>query len=120
MAELWNLRAGGLTSFARYSRALESPGIIWEESTHAMSGYGPTRTCRSPPKESDYWGRADNICSLRDLPPLTRSGHITVLKARDAKQVIATRLFLRPRHPADGFRMFRSYGQLLTLNASVG
>jgi cytochrome c len=33
LAELWNRQAGGLPSFARYSPALKSSGIIWQDTT---------------------------------------------------------------------------------------
>ncbi len=33
LAELWNRRAGGLPSFPRYSPALKSAGIIWNDDT---------------------------------------------------------------------------------------
>jgi hypothetical protein len=32
---------------------------------------GPTRKYQSTAEESGYWGRAEKICSLRVLPPLT-------------------------------------------------
>jgi hypothetical protein len=39
----------------------------------------------------------------------------------DAERVIATPAVVQSRHPAAvGFRMFHSYGQLLTLNTSDG
>jgi cytochrome c len=33
LAELWNRQAGGLASFRRYSPALKSSGVIWQEQT---------------------------------------------------------------------------------------
>ena len=33
LAEIWNRQSGSLTSFARYSPALKSAGIIWNEDT---------------------------------------------------------------------------------------
>jgi cytochrome c len=33
LAELWNRRAGTLTSFPRYSPALKSSGIVWDDSS---------------------------------------------------------------------------------------
>ena len=33
LAELWNRKAGGLPSFVRYSPALKSSGIIWDDKT---------------------------------------------------------------------------------------
>ena len=31
---------------------------------------GPTRKCQATAKESGYWGRAENICSIWGLPGL--------------------------------------------------
>jgi cytochrome c len=33
LAELWNRTAGGLSSFNRYSTALKSSGIVWDDKT---------------------------------------------------------------------------------------
>jgi hypothetical protein len=33
LAELWNRKAAGLSSFSRYSPALKSSGIIWDDKT---------------------------------------------------------------------------------------
>lgn len=33
LAELWGRKAGGLSSFSRYSSALQSSGIIWQDDT---------------------------------------------------------------------------------------
>ena len=33
LAELWNRKAGGLPSFVRYSPALKSSGVIWDDKT---------------------------------------------------------------------------------------
>jgi cytochrome c len=33
LAELWNRKAGGLTRFSRYSPALKSSGIVWDDNT---------------------------------------------------------------------------------------
>src|SRR5437870_694906 len=33
LAELWNRKAGGLRSFERYSPALASSGIIWDDTS---------------------------------------------------------------------------------------
>ena len=33
LAELWNRKSGGLPSFPRYSPALKSAGIIWNDDT---------------------------------------------------------------------------------------
>jgi cytochrome c len=33
LAELWSRQAGGLQSFERYSPALKSSGIIWQDNT---------------------------------------------------------------------------------------
>jgi cytochrome c len=33
LANLWNRKAGGLPSFSRYSPALKSPDIVWNDQT---------------------------------------------------------------------------------------
>ena len=33
LADLWNRKAGGLPSFSRYSQALKSSGITWDDAT---------------------------------------------------------------------------------------
>src|SRR5882724_4501815 len=33
LAELWNRKAGSLSSFTRYSPALKSAGVVWDDKT---------------------------------------------------------------------------------------
>lgn len=76
LAELWNRRAGAVASFDRYSPALKSSGIIWEDSTldawvadpqHFIPGNTMTF-----PGVKDARQRADLLAFLKDV---TRSGY---------------------------------------------
>lgn len=71
LAELWNRKAGGLASFERYSDALKSSGIIWEDGTldawiadpqHFIPGNTMTF-----PGVKDVRQRADLLAFLKDV-----------------------------------------------------
>jgi cytochrome c len=76
LAELWNRRSGSLASFPRYSPALKSAGIVWNDDTldewikdpqHFISGNTMTF-----PGIKDARQRADLLAFLKDA---TRPGH---------------------------------------------
>jgi cytochrome c len=76
LAELWNRKAGGLASFHRYSPALQSSGIVWNDKTldewlkdpqHLVPGN--TMTFQGIGNDQQ---RADLLAFLKDA---TRPGH---------------------------------------------
>jgi cytochrome c len=76
LANLWGRRAGGLASFPRYSSALQSSGIVWNDATlnewikdpqHLVPGNDMTFQGIKDGKE-----RADLVAFLKDA---TRPGH---------------------------------------------
>ena len=76
LAELWNRRAGGLPSFPRYSPALKSAGIIWNDDTldewiKDPQHFIPGNTMTFPGMK-DARQRADLLAFLKDA---TRPGH---------------------------------------------
>ena len=76
LAELWNRKAGTLSSFPRYSAALKSSGIVWNDKMldewlkdpqHLVPGN--TMTFQGMPNDQQ---RADLLAFLKDV---TRPGH---------------------------------------------
>jgi cytochrome c len=76
LAALWNRQAGGLASFERYSPALKSSGIVWQDNTldewlkdpqHFIPGNTMTF-----PGIKDTRQRADLLAFLKDT---TQPGH---------------------------------------------
>ena len=76
LASLWGRRAGGLASFPRYSSALQSSGIVWNEAAlnewirdpqHFIPGNDMTFDGIKDSKE-----RADLLAFLKDA---TQDGH---------------------------------------------
>ena len=70
LAELWNRQAGSLTSFPRYSRALKSAGIIWNDDTldewiKDPQHFIPGNTMTFPGMK-DARQRADLLAFLKD------------------------------------------------------
>ncbi len=66
LANLWNRKAGGLSSFDRYSSALKSVSIVWDDKTldewikdpqHLVPGNQMTFT-RRPLSEREWWATA--------------------------------------------------------------
>jgi cytochrome c len=83
LAGLWNRKAGGLTSFERYSPALKSSGIIWEDNTldewlkdpqHFISGNTMTFAGIKDGRQ-----RADLLAFLKDA---TQPGHVPATTAQ--------------------------------------
>src|SRR5437773_7700900 len=75
LAELWNRKAGGLASFMRYSPALKSSGIIWQEDSldewlRDPQHFIPGNTMTFPGVK-DARQRADLLAFLKDA---TQSG----------------------------------------------
>src|SRR6202162_5414901 len=76
LAELWNRKAGGLASFHRYSSALKSSGIVWNDKTLDQWLDDPQRLV--PGNTMTFQGiknaqqRADLLAFLKDV---TRPGH---------------------------------------------
>jgi cytochrome c len=77
LTDLWNRQAGGLPSFDRYSSALKSSGIIWQDNTldewlkdpqHFIPGNSMTF-----PGMKDARQRADLLAFLKEA---TQPGHI--------------------------------------------
>ncbi len=76
LAELWNRQAGGLASFERYSPALKSSGIIWQDHTldewlKDPQHFIPGNTMRFSGIK-DARQRADLLAFLKDV---TQPGH---------------------------------------------
>ena len=76
LAELWNRQAGSLPSFPRYSPALKSAGIIWNDDTldewiKDPQHFIPGNTMTFPGMK-DARQRADLLAFLKDA---TRPGH---------------------------------------------
>src|SRR5262245_38563214 len=76
LAELWNRQSGGLSSFSRYSPALKSAGIIWNDDTldewikdpqHFIPGNTMTFPGIKEPRQ-----RADLLAFLKDA---NKTGH---------------------------------------------
>src|SRR5437764_4885931 len=83
LAELWNRKAGGLPSFERYSPALQSSGIIWQDNTldewlkdpqHFIPGNTMTF-----PGVKDARQRADLLAFLKDA---SQHGHAPTTTAQ--------------------------------------
>ncbi|MGH9809626.1 MAG: c-type cytochrome [Terriglobia bacterium] len=70
LADLWGRKAGGLPSFDRYSDALKSSGIIWDD--HALDGWLTDPQRMVPNNEMPLEGikdarvRADLLAFLKD------------------------------------------------------
>jgi cytochrome c len=70
LANLWGRKAGGLSSFDRYSNALESSGIIWDD--RALDGWLTDPQRMVPDNEMPFEGikdaqvRADLLAFLKD------------------------------------------------------
>jgi len=70
LANLWGRKAGGLSSFDRYSDALESSGIIWDD--RALDGWLTDPQRMVPDNEMPFEGiadgrvRADLLAFLKD------------------------------------------------------
>jgi cytochrome c len=70
LANLWGRKAGGLSSFERYSDALKSSGIIWED--RALDGWLTDPQRMVPDNEMPFEGikdalvRADLLAFLKD------------------------------------------------------
>jgi cytochrome c len=70
LANLWGRKAGGLTSFDRYSDALKSSGIIWDD--RALDGWLTYPQRMVPDNEMPFEGikdarvRADLLAFLKD------------------------------------------------------
>src|SRR6266567_8809295 len=76
LAEVWNRKAGSLLSFPRYSSALKSAGIIWNDDTLSEwirdpQHFIPGNTMTFPGM-TDARQRADLLAFLKDA---TRPGH---------------------------------------------
>ena len=76
LAEVWNRKAGSLASFPRYSPALKSAGIIWNDDTldewiKDPQHFIPGNTMTFPGMK-DARQRADLLAFLKDA---TRPGH---------------------------------------------
>lgn len=75
LADLWGRKAGGLPSFDRYSDALKSSGIIWDD--HALDGWLTDPQRMVPNNEMPFEGikdarvRADLLAFLKEA---TKSG----------------------------------------------
>src|SRR5579863_7694896 len=75
LANLWGRKAGGLSSFERYSDALKSSGIIWDD--HALDGWLTDPQRMVPNNEMPFEGikdarvRADLLAFLKEA---TKSG----------------------------------------------
>jgi cytochrome c len=85
LAELWNRKAGGLPSFDRYSPALSSSGIVWQDNTldewlkdpqHFIPGNTMTF-----PGIKDARERADLPAFLKDA---SQPGHAPAATAQEA------------------------------------
>jgi cytochrome c len=90
LAELWNRKAGSLPSFDRYSPALKSSGIIWDDNTldawlkdprHFIPGNTMTFSGIRDPRQ-----RADLLAFLKDA---TRPGHVPSTTAQGGKRRVA-------------------------------
>src|SRR3979490_185761 len=70
LADLWGRKAGGLPSFERYSDALKSSGIIWDD--RALDGWLTDPQRMVPDNEMPFEGikdarvRADLLAFLQD------------------------------------------------------
>jgi cytochrome c len=70
LANLWGRKAGGLSSFERYSEALKSSGIIWDD--RALDGWLTDPEGMVPDNEMPFGGikdgrvRADLLAFLKD------------------------------------------------------
>ncbi len=70
LANLWGRKAGGLSSFERYSDALKSSGIIWDD--HALDGWLSDPQRMVPDNEMPFEGikdarvRADLLAFLKE------------------------------------------------------
>ncbi len=88
LADLWNRKAGGLPSFSRYSRALKSSGIIWDDTTlnewlrdpqHLIPG-----NTMPFPGMKDAGRRADLLAFLKEA---TQPGHAPPPTAQRGNQM---------------------------------
>jgi len=57
LADLWNRQAGGLKNFSRYSEALKSSGIIWDE--HSLDPWFANPHAFIPDNDMTFRGIAD-------------------------------------------------------------
>src|SRR5258708_22116178 len=70
LADLWGRKAGGLSSFERYSDALKSSGIIWDD--RALDGWLTDPQHMVPDNDMPFEGikddrvRADLLAFLKD------------------------------------------------------
>jgi cytochrome c len=88
LADLWNRKAGGLPSFSRYSQALKSSGIIWDDTTlnewlrdpqHLIPG-----NTMPFPGLKDAGRRGDLLAFLKDA---TQPGHAPPSTAQRGNQM---------------------------------
>ena len=83
LAELWNRKAGGLASFPRYSSALKSSGVVWNDKTLDDWINDPQHLI--PDNDMTFQGikddrqRADLLAFLKQA---TQLGHATSQAAR--------------------------------------
>jgi cytochrome c len=94
LAEVWNRRAGSLASFPRYSPALKSAGMVWNDDTLDEWIKDPQHFIRGNtmtfPGMKDAQQRADLLAYLKDVtqpgraPPATaQGGEVPNLKKLD-------------------------------------
>ena len=88
LSELWSRKAGSLQSFSRYSQALTSSGIIWEDKTlnewlqdpqHLIPG-----NTMSFPGVKDTRQRGDLLAFLKEA---TQPGHASPSTSRQGNQM---------------------------------
>src|SRR5882762_1414749 len=68
LADLWGRKAGGLASFERYSDALKSSGIIWDD--RALDGWLTDPQRMVPDNEMPFEGIKDECCGGNRLRKL--------------------------------------------------
>jgi cytochrome c len=80
LAGLWGRKAGGLANFERYSEALKSSGIIWDD--HSLDGWLTDPDRMVPDNEMPFNGikdariRADLLAFLKDATRPGASPHM--------------------------------------------
>jgi cytochrome c len=88
LAELWNRKAGSLSSFPRYSPALKSSGVVWNDKTLNDWIKNPQRVI--PDNDMTFQGiendqqRADLLVYLKQA---TQPGHATSQSAQQGGQM---------------------------------
>jgi cytochrome c len=88
LAEIWNRRSGSLPSFQRYSPALKSAGIVWNDDTldewvKDPQHFIPGNTMTFPGLK-DARQRADLLAFLKDVTP---PGHVPPSTAQGGGQM---------------------------------